>query len=554
MIPSEPHRQIAGLMTYRVVVITTLLISTFIIELLFRPAVPLKPFYLLGGITYLLSLAYALLHRWMKDSSLFVPIQLAGDLTVVTGLVYATGGPESPFSFLYLILIITASILLFRRGGLLIASSAWLLYGVLVEAIYFRILPLYPRGDLEGVDLSERRVLYLLFSHLFSFLTVAYLTSHVSEKLRSAGERLVAKENDLAELRAFTEDIIDSMNSGLTTTGLDGRITFSNRAACQITGHPMADWVGKDIAGVLQAGERFLEEVRTQLEKTNRFRFEKEFTARNGASMFLGFTASVLRNKEGVPLGFIYIFQDLTEIRVLEEEVGLKKRMAALGEMAAGMAHELRNPLASISGSVQVLRRDLPGGSEQAELMDIILKESRRLDQTIRDFLLFAKPGPFTPEIVDLTEILSGSLKLLKNSGEFRPTHQLRTQFHPEQIPVAVDPNRMRQVFWNLAKNALKAMPEGGTLTVKALGEMDGQVLVSFADEGFGMAEAEVGRNFQPFHGSFRNGTGLGLAIVYRIVQEHQGRIRVKSRRGTGTEVQILLPRTLAAARPAVEG
>ena len=554
MIPSEPHRQIVGLMTYRVVVITTLLISTFIIELLFRPAVPLKPFYLLGGITYLLSLAYALLHRWMKDSSLFVPIQLAGDLTVVTGLVYATGGPESPFSFLYLILIITASILLFRRGGLLIASSAWLLYGVLVEAIYFRILPLYPRGDLEGADLSERRVLYLLFSHLFSFLTVAYLTSHVSEKLRRAGERLVAKENDLAELRAFTEDIIDSMNSGLTTTGLDGRITFSNRAACQITGHPAADWVGKDIAGALQTGERFLEEVRTQLEKTNRFRFEKEFTARNGASMFLGFTASVLRNKEGVPLGFIYIFQDLTEIRVLEEEVGLKKRMAALGEMAAGMAHELRNPLASISGSVQVLRRDLPGGSEQAELMDIILKESRRLDQTIRDFLLFAKPGPFTPEIVDLTEILTGSLKLLKNSEEFRPTHQLRTQFHPEQIPVAVDPNRMRQVFWNLAKNALKAMPEGGTLTVKALGEMDGQVLVSFADEGFGMAEAEVGRNFQPFHGSFRNGTGLGLAIVYRIVQEHQGRIRVKSRRGTGTEVQILLPKALAAARPAVEG
>ena len=255
-----------------------------------------------------------------------------------------------------------------------------------------------------------------------------------------------------------------------------------------------------------------------------------------------------------MPLGFIYIFQDLTEIRVLEEEVGLKKRMAALGEMAAGMAHELRNPLASISGSVQVLRRDLPGGSEQAELMDIILKESRRLDQTIRDFLLFAKPGPFTPEIVDLTEILTGSLKLLKNSEEFRPTHQLRTQFHPEQIPVAVDPNRMRQVFWNLAKNALKAMPEGGTLTVKALGEMDGQVLVSFADEGFGMAEAEVGRNFQPFHGSFRNGTGLGLAIVYRIVQEHQGRIRVKSRRGTGTEVQILLPKALAAARPAVEG
>jgi two-component system sensor histidine kinase PilS (NtrC family) len=550
----ERQRQIVGLMTYRVVVITTLLISTFIIELIFHPAVPLKPFYQLGGVTYLLSLAYALLHRRLKESPVFVPVQLAGDLLVVTGLVYVTGGPASPFSFLYLILIITASILLFRRGGILIASGAWLLYAVLVEATYFQILPLYPRGDFEGADLSERRILYLLFAHLFSFLTVAYLTSHVSEMLRNAGERLAAKENDLAELRAFNEDIIDSVNSGLITTALDGRITFSNRAASQISGYPAGELSGRHVADLLGTGSAFLTEVRTALERANRFRFEKEFNARDGASLFLGFTASILRNKEGVPLGFIFIFQDLTEIRVLEEEVNLKKRMAALGEMAAGMAHELRNPLASISGSVQVLKRDLPAGSESGQLMEIILKESRRLDQTIRDFLLFAKPGRFTPEQVDLSEILSDALKLLKNSDEFKTTHALKTLFHPESIPVVVDANRMRQVFWNLAKNALKAMPSGGTLTVKALGEMDGQVLVSFSDEGIGMGETEVTRNFQPFHGSFQSGTGLGLAIVYRIVQEHQGRIRVKSRRGAGTEVQILLPKTQMESRRVLQG
>jgi two-component system sensor histidine kinase PilS (NtrC family) len=554
VIRQEPQRQIVGLMAYRVVVITTLLISTFIIELIFHPAVPLRPFYQLGGVTYLLSLAYAQLYRRLRENPVFVPVQLAGDLLVVTGLVYVTGGPASPFSFLYLILIITASILLFRRGGVLIASGAWLLYAVLVEATYFQILPLYPRGDFEGADLSERRILYLLFAHLFSFLTVAYLTSHVSEMLRKAGEKLVAKENDLAELRAFNEDIIDSVNSGLITTGLDGRITFSNRAASQISGYPAGELSGRHVADLLGTGIAFLSEVRTALEQANRFRFEKEFTARDGASLFLGFTASILRNKEGVPLGFIFIFQDLTEIRVLEEEVNLKKRMAALGEMAAGMAHELRNPLASISGSVQVLKRDLPAGSESGQLMEIILKESRRLDQTIRDFLLFAKPGRFTPERVDLSELLSDSLKLLRNSDEFKPTHALKTVFHPESIPVVVDANRMRQVFWNLAKNALKAMPSGGTLTVKALGEMDGQVLVSFSDEGVGMGETEVARNFQPFHGSFQSGTGLGLAIVYRIVQEHQGRIRIKSRHGAGTEVQILLPKTQMESRRVLQG
>jgi two-component system sensor histidine kinase PilS (NtrC family) len=218
------------------------------------------------------------------------------------------------------------------------------------------------------------------------------------------------------------------------------------------------------------------------------------------------------------------------------------------------MAHELRNPLASISGSVQFLRRDLPAGSSQAELMEIILKESRRLDQTIRDFLLFAKPGPFTAEQVDLAALLSDSLKLLQNSEEFRENHRVRTQFHPDRIPVKVDPNRMRQVFWNLSKNALKAMPAGGTLTVKALGEMDQQVLVSFADEGEGMPDTEVEKNFQPFHGSFHHGTGLGLAIVYRIVQEHLGRIRVKSRRGAGTEIQILLPQSQAEPRRVAQG
>jgi two-component system sensor histidine kinase PilS (NtrC family) len=155
---------------------------------------------------------------------------------------------------------------------------------------------------------------------------------------------------------------------------------------------------------------------------------------------------------------------------------------------------------------------------------------------------------------VDLSELPSSSLKLLKNSEEFRPDHRVATQFHPERIEAAVDANRMRQVFWNLAKNALKAMPQGGTLTVKALGEVDGQVLISFADEGIGMEENEVARNFQPFHGTFRNGTGLGLAIVYRIVQEHRGRIRVKSRRQTGTEVQIFLPRSHPAGARAAGG
>ncbi|HUD71778.1 MAG TPA: ATP-binding protein, partial [Dongiaceae bacterium] len=220
----------------------------------------------------------------------------------------------------------------------------------------------------------------------------------------------------------------------------------------------------------------------------------------------------------------------------------------ALGEMAAGVAHELRNPLASISGSVQVLRRDLRPQGDAGDLMEIVVKESKRLDGIIRDFLAFAKPGRFHPEETELSGVLRETLSLLENSDERRPDHRVLVDASAGPVPACVDVNRMKQVFWNLAKNALKAMPEGGTLTARARLTGPQQAEVVFADTGVGMSDDEVTENFQPFHGSFRGGTGLGLAIVYRIVQEHDGRIRVRSRRGVGTEIVISLPRRGAEA------
>jgi two-component system sensor histidine kinase PilS (NtrC family) len=237
----------------------------------------------------------------------------------------------------------------------------------------------------------------------------------------------------------------------------------------------------------------------------------------------------------------IFIFQDLTEIRVLEEEVALKKRMAALGEMAAGVAHELRNPLASLSGSVQVLQRDLQPRGEAGALMEIVVKETKRLDGIIRDFLLFAKPGRFHALQVDIVPILAETLSLLEHSDERRPDHRIVTDLGSGPVPAYVDANRMKQVFWNLAKNALKAMPQGGTLAARARRGPDG-AQVTFADSGVGMNEEEVAKSFQPFHSTFVGGSGLGLSIVYRIVHEHGGRIQVQSRKGTGTIVTLALP------------
>src|SRR3989475_11116982 len=546
----ELRRQLDWLMTFRVVIITTLMICTFVIELMYRPLLSLQPFYLLGVVTYAMTIAYAVLSRTVQAVRPQVYAQLIGDLGVVTGFVYLTGGAERPFSFLYLLTIIIGSILLVRRGGFLLAACSWLMYASMVLLIQRRVLMPYPVG-VEENEVATVRILYSLVAHLVSFFAVAYLASYLTENLRSTGRELEMRRDDLAQLRDYNDHIIESINSGLLTTDREGRITFANRAAAEITGREAPDLVRRSIIDVLGQGPDFLLKARAALGRERRYRVELDYEDTRARRLYLGFTVSTLRERSGYPLGMIFIFQDLTEIRALEEEVALKKRMAALGEMAAGVAHELRNPLASISGSVQLLKRDLKPQTEAAGLMDDVSKEPMRLDQNIRDFLLFAKPGRFHPETADLVGVLRETLSLLENSEEQRPHHRVATRFRPETIRFDFDVNRMKQVFWNLAKNALRAMPEGGTLTVSAFGPGDGQVTVTFADTGIGMSEEDIATNFQPFHGSFASGTGLGLAIVYRIIEEHGGRIRVKSRRGAGTEVTMQLARqaTTQAAR-----
>ncbi len=253
----------------------------------------------------------------------------------------------------------------------------------------------------------------------------------------------------------------------------------------------------------------------------------------------------------GRPLGVIFIFQDLTDIQALENEVRLKERMAALGEMAAGMAHELRNPLAAISGSVQYLKGDLQLQGDQLELMEIILRESDRLDHAIRDFLTFAKPGAFAPTPTDLVKLVEDQLKLLGKSRELTKRHRLETAFEERSVVCDVDANRIKQVFWNLATNALKAMPDGGTLSVAVRRFREGQIEIRFSDTGIGMDAEMQTRYFQPFNSSFSEGTGLGAAIVYRLVEEHGGRIQIDSREGEGTSVSVVLPET-QIPRPAL--
>jgi two-component system sensor histidine kinase PilS (NtrC family) len=542
---SELDRQLRWLMILRVVTVTTLLISAFAIELILKPGQTLRPLFLLAAVIYGMVLLYAFLDRWLKGTPGFIYLQLVGDALVVTAFVSITGGLDSPMSFLYLLPIAVASLLLVRRGGLILAGTCFAFYAVLVlqGAGWIGL----GRSLTPPEPAASWRVSYFLIVHAVAFVSVALLASHLSERVRVQTRELDERQGAVARLQALNENIIESIHSGLITTDLTGRVNFMNRGGAEITGRAQDDVEGTTIEQLFGLEPGFLAAARAQLEARRRFRLERHYLAPDGARIFLGIAVSILQDRADQPLGYIFTFQDLTEVYAVEQQMRLKERMEALGQMAAGMAHELRNPLAAISGSVQYLKGDLKPQGETLELMDIILRESQRLDQTIRDFLTFARPGKFSTQRCDLVRLVEDHLKLLRKSREFTGAHRVETHFDADEVWCDVDENRMKQVCWNLSTNALKAMPQGGSLTISVrFDDERNEVDLLFSDEGVGMDERAREGYFQPFRSAFDEGTGLGAAIVYRLVEEHGGRIAIESRPGRGTTIRIAVPRVRA--------
>ena len=550
---TELERQLRWLMILRVVTVTTLLISAFAIELALKPGQTVRPLFLLAAATYGMVLLYALLDRWLRGTPSFIYVQLAGDALVVTAFVRITGGLDSPMSFLYLLPIAVASMLLFRRGGMALAAASFVLYAALVlHGVGWSGLTSW-LGPAEPEE--TWRVSYFLIVHAVAFVAVALLASYLSERVRAQNRELAERQGAVERLQALNENIIESIHSGLVTTDLEGRIHFMNRGGAEITGRSQEEVEGSAIERLFVLDAGVLEEARAQLNARRRFRFETNYLRPDGERIFLGIAVSNLKDRGGEPLGYIFTFQDLTEVHAAEQQMRLKERMAALGQMAAGMAHELRNPLAAISGSVQYLKGDLRPTGETLELMDIILRESQRLDQAIRDFLTFARPGQFTAERCDLVRLVDDHLKLLRNSREFTGAHRVETRYAAGEVWCEMDPNRMKQVFWNLSTNALKAMPQGGALTIAIDQDVSrNEVEVAFRDEGVGMDDRTREGYFQPFRSAFDEGTGLGAAIVYRLVEEHGGRIELESSPGQGTTVRIVVPRSRGGRGEALTG
>src|SRR5579863_337950 len=535
----DERNWLAWLVKVRVLILTFLLGIQLAVAQFTPTTLPIRLFIGTILVWFTVSLLYMVVLSFWREHRLQASLQVLTDLVLVSLVVHETGGWDSSFNFLYPLVIIVAAVLLPRVWAHLVAALAFLLYGTVLELNYYGVVPSYCTTHPALKALQA-----IIFVNLFAFLAVAYLAGLLTGKLRQARVQLKDASGALEDLQALHENIIHSISSGLITTGLDGRITLVNPAAQKLVERTAAELIGTPVKDLFldplpnTESPRPHSEIRFEIPKG----FRKTFRVR---------VATLSVPERGV-LGFVYAFDDLTEIRRLEREVRMQDRLAAVGRLAAAIAHEIRNPLTSIAGSVSMLSGVPEMNEEHRRLLDIVTRESKRLNSIITDFLAYSRGKQYHFDKVDLVRLLEDTLTLVRHRMTAENTGiVVESDFDVREAWVIADGDRLKQVFWNFSENAVRAMREGGTLRVgvEATGE-DWQI--SFADTGIGMTPQQTEKIFEPFQSSFEGGTGLGLAVVYQIVQAHEGKVWARSKPGQGTTF-ILRLRRFGAERVAAD-
>jgi two-component system, NtrC family, sensor histidine kinase PilS len=488
----------------------------------------------------LLSLSLTLIYLfWWASSKLRMLqlfVQIGIDFILATFIVAHTRGIESPFVSFYLLIIICCSLTLGRNGGIVGAALSTIFYAAIVIAL---LLGLF---GFDGPKVNTSLATFRIAAHAIGFWAVAYLGTYLHQRLQAIEGELKEKIDSLTQLQRLTEHIVSSIRSGLITTDLQGHIAVFNAAARELTGREPQDMIGKSIQPLL--GESFWQLILDADLPHNAkpLRHERWISLPVGARRFLGFSASPLMDQNQQLLGYIISFQDLTEIIRLEDEIRVKDRMAAIGRMAAGIAHEIRNPLTAMRGSVEILRSRAKLPEKDERLLHILIRESDRLNAFIEDFLNFARPGAYAKQWIDLVPVLRDSVALLRNSPEIGNRYSVNLDSEAQAIRIFASADQLNQVFWNLAQNAVRAMPNGGDLKI-SIGKISGDTAqVVFQDTGVGMSQEEKEQIFQPFRSGFAGGLGLGLSIVFQIMEDHQAKISFDSEKGKGTKVSLNFP------------
>ena len=540
----EGLRIVTYLMLVRTALATVLMLSVVVLAwTLGSPETLSSPFgrFVFGllATTYLASLAYALSLKRIQDPVRFADIQIGVDLVLVTLLVHATGGAQSGYSFLYLIDVVAVSALPKGFGAASVSVASALLFVCISLLGYLKILPPITGQTLFPWDLTREDLVFRIVIFLAGLVSVGSLGVSLARQRRKAGERLAIHEQLVGDLASLHRNTIRCLSSGLVTTTLDGTITTMNDAACDILGITKDPPLGQKLASHIPS----LEVVLAKVGALGRvLRDEVDAVRADGVQRRLGLSATPLSDYTGKVTGRVIHFQDLTDLRHMEQAVARAEHLAGIGRLAANIAHEIRNPLASISGSVEVLKR-LPGAdAETCNLVDIAVREVDRVNALITNLLDYARPRTEDRQRLDLGEMVTEIGKMFEQE---RRAKEVRLQLHvPNGVWVEVASGQMQQVLWNLLRNAAEAMPGGGTiyLSTALKNATPPEAILMVRDTGIGIAREYLDHIFEPFFSRKVGGTGLGLATTARIVEDHKGTIDVLSQPGKGTTFTIRLP------------
>jgi len=543
----ELRARLRWLMAFRVAIVTLMLGLSLVFQA--TTGAQVDTYYALIILTYAVTIPSALvLPSLSAPASLtaFFWSQVGIDFLLETVLVVRTGGVDSPFAVLYVMTVTVASLVPRKRVGLLAACGCIILFGAVTNIQLYGFADGWDWGSKSQLTAPE--TFQTFGAYALALLVVGLLSGTLADQLRQADRSLREKEQGLTRLQAFHENIVQSISSGVFTADGGGAITSFNPAAQEATGYTLSQVLGRqwrevfnwhpvqpphDVEGMAAVS-----------------RFEVECKRADGNRLVLGMTVSPL-HEQGQQEGLVGVFKDLTQIRDLEEEMRRKEWLANLGEMSAGMAHEIRNPLGALAGAMQMLRKQAAADDTDRRLMDIAIREATRLDSIITEFLQYARPPALNLAESDINKVLAETLDLVQHEARTRSNITIVTTLASGSLIAQIDQNQMRQVFWNLATNAFEAMPHGGQLTIATgcrqidAGGRKGEVIeISFQDQGEGIAGENLDRIFLPFFTTKKEGSGLGLAAVHRIVDLHGGWIKVESERRQGTRFVVCVPRS----------
>ncbi len=561
---SELSKRIQTLMFMRILFVSLLLGASIVIQIretrTYFGYIQSFHFFLLAAV-FLLTFVYVIILRVAERLLWFAYLQLLLDTVFITAIIYSTGGMDSIFSFLYILTIINASIILYKKGAIFIASASSILFGLLLDLQFYGVV--HPLGSYSAMvsEYQRVRLFYLIVVNMTAFYLVAFLSSYLSEQTRKSRAELKAKQIDFDQLEVLKDAIINSIDSGLIALDDQDRIILFNPAAEALFGIELSRSLGMPIDRILPVISDYLERKETSpglLLKGKTPFVDIPFERLDQEPLHLRLSLSPLRLGSNPDRGHILVFQDMTTTKQIEQEMKKVEGLALIGELAAGIAHEIRNPMASISGSIQLIRGRLDDDGINSRLMEIVLREIKRLNRLVNDFLLFARPKKVKLRSFDLSELIMESLELFQNSQHWDERIHVSTGISNDTLLVS-DPELVKQVLWNLFINALEAMPDGGSMQILARKEDGGEIFQQMAvriqvrDTGKGFDHSVMPHLFTPFWTTKEQGSGLGLAIVKRVVDTLKGRVFGENHPEGGAQVTILLPSLSPEIPPAEE-